>query len=47
MAQATHLNGLLGVCKGYDAERGRWEVILENGDSKAVKNDNVLQARGS
>eukprot|EP00435_Cladocopium_sp_Y103_P057177 s2238_g19.t1 len=41
--QATHLNGLLGVCKGFDEERGRWEVILENGDSKAVKNDNVLQ----
>eukprot|EP00434_Breviolum_minutum_P044997 symbB.v1.2.040256.t1/scaffold7091.1/size13379/1 len=41
--QATHLNGLLGVCKGFDEERGRWEVILENGESKAVKNDNVLQ----
>ncbi|CAJ1331209.1 unnamed protein product [Effrenium voratum] len=41
--QATHLNGMHGVCKGYDEDKGRWEVILENGESKAIKNDNLLQ----
>ncbi|CAK9070365.1 unnamed protein product [Durusdinium trenchii] len=34
---------MVKVCKGFDEDKGRWEVVLENGEAKAVKNDNVLQ----
>ncbi|CAE7529066.1 unnamed protein product [Symbiodinium natans] len=40
---AAHLNGHLAVCKGFDEEKGRWLVQLENGEEKAIKNDNILQ----
>eukprot|EP00933_Yihiella_yeosuensis_P019009 TRINITY_DN15464_c1_g1_i1.p1 TRINITY_DN15464_c1_g1~~TRINITY_DN15464_c1_g1_i1.p1 ORF type:complete len:191 (-),score=51.79 TRINITY_DN15464_c1_g1_i1:288-860(-) len=40
---AAHLNGQLGICKGYDESNARWLIQLESGEEKAVKNDNILQ----
>lgn len=40
---APQLNGQLGVCQGdFDESRGRWQVLLVNGEEKAVKPDNLL-----
>eukprot|EP00930_Biecheleria_cincta_P078841 TRINITY_DN66440_c0_g1_i1.p1 TRINITY_DN66440_c0_g1~~TRINITY_DN66440_c0_g1_i1.p1 ORF type:complete len:213 (+),score=45.82 TRINITY_DN66440_c0_g1_i1:40-639(+) len=43
LQSAAHLNGALGLSKGYNEEKGRWLVQLANGEEKAVKFDNVLQ----
>eukprot|EP00747_Dinoflagellata_sp_TGD_P207977 gnl/TRDRNA2_/TRDRNA2_81504_c0_seq1.p1 gnl/TRDRNA2_/TRDRNA2_81504_c0~~gnl/TRDRNA2_/TRDRNA2_81504_c0_seq1.p1 ORF type:complete len:191 (+),score=44.87 gnl/TRDRNA2_/TRDRNA2_81504_c0_seq1:42-614(+) len=39
---APQLNGMQAVCRGFDDERGRWHVQLENGEFKALKPDNLL-----
>eukprot|EP00927_Polykrikos_kofoidii_P050037 TRINITY_DN43998_c0_g1_i1.p1 TRINITY_DN43998_c0_g1~~TRINITY_DN43998_c0_g1_i1.p1 ORF type:complete len:911 (+),score=182.86 TRINITY_DN43998_c0_g1_i1:95-2827(+) len=38
---AAHLNGQEGVCKSLDANTGRWVVQLHNGESKALKPENL------
>ncbi|CAK0795307.1 unnamed protein product, partial [Prorocentrum cordatum] len=44
---AAHLNDMQGMCMGFDEEKGRWHVQLENGDLKALKPDNFVPVMGS
>jgi len=47
LQSAAHLNDLQGICTGFDETKGRWLVQLENGETKALKPDNVLPVLGT
>lgn len=46
LQSAVSLNGLLGKLLSFDETLGRWQVLLHNGESKAIKPDNLLLHRG-
>jgi len=41
---AAGLNGMAGLLRSFDAEVGRWHVELANGETKAVRPENVKAA---
>jgi len=41
MTGATHLNNLSANCKSWNADKGRWLVVLESEEEKLVKPDNL------
>ncbi|OLQ07569.1 Desumoylating isopeptidase 1 [Symbiodinium microadriaticum] len=41
LKNAEHLNGLSGRIVGYNSVNGRWEAKLSNGDTKALRAENL------
>jgi len=41
LRSAPHLEGLQGSCERWDRTTGRWHVRLANGETKAVKPENI------
>lgn len=41
LVKGAHLNGVLGFCKNWVIEKGRWRVHLEDGSQNNVKPDNL------
>lgn len=39
---ASHLNNTVGRCQGWDAEKGRWHVLLGSGETKALRPENIV-----
>merc|ERR1712151_885934 len=42
LVQAAHLNGMTGTLRNFDHDALRWFVELPNGETKAVKPENLL-----
>jgi len=47
VVSAPQLNGMSGVCQRLDPESGRWAVLLQTGDTKKFKRDNLIAPAAS
>eukprot|EP00933_Yihiella_yeosuensis_P072937 TRINITY_DN81494_c0_g1_i1.p1 TRINITY_DN81494_c0_g1~~TRINITY_DN81494_c0_g1_i1.p1 ORF type:complete len:353 (-),score=47.12 TRINITY_DN81494_c0_g1_i1:40-1047(-) len=43
LTAATHLNGTRGIILQFDCGSGRWIVRMPGGETKAIRDDNLLQ----